>query len=283
MTRPVVSIGMPVYNAIDDISRVLDSLLAQTHRDFELLISDNASTDGTSQVLQDYAASDPRIRQVRQPENIGAGRNFQFVLDHTQGEFFMWAASDDVRSPDFLAVNLAFLQAHPDFVASTSPVRFDNGDFNERNMGDRSLSADAPERLIGMFEAFHANGRFYSLMRREAVRDCRHVSRSFLGADWAVVLHLAARGKMNRTDKGWVILGSRGVSATQDILAIFRKGWREWLMPFHELTGIAWDLARSYPAPARLRLATGLAVLNGKAFIGQFITMFRRPRPPTKP
>ncbi|MES2632592.1 MAG: glycosyltransferase family 2 protein [Pseudomonadota bacterium] len=279
MTQPIVTIGMPVYNAIGDICRVLDSLLAQTHRDFELLISDNASTDGTSQILQDYAARDARIRHIRQPENIGANRNFQYVLDHAQGEFFMWAASDDVRSPDFLAVNLAFLQAHPDFVASTSPVRFDHGEFHERNMGDRSLTGDAPERLIGMFEAFHANGRFFSLMRRDAVSDCRHLSRFFLGADWAVVLHLAARGKMNRAQEGWVVLGSRGVSATHDIFAIFRKGWRSWLMPFHELTGIAWGLARGYPLLARLRLATGLAVLNGKAFIGQFITMVRRRRP----
>ncbi len=120
----------------------------------------------------------------------------------------------------------------------------------------------------------------FSLMRRDAVQDCRHLSRFFLGADWAVVLHLAARGNMNRTQQGWVVLGSRGVSATQDIFAIFRKGWREWLMPFHELTAIAWNLARSYPAGARLRLATGLAVLNAKAFVGQFITMIRRLRPP---
>jgi len=92
---PKVSIGMPVYNGEKFIREALDSLLAQTFTDFELIISDNASTDATETICREYAAHDPRIRYVRQRENRGVLANFRFVLDEAVGEYFMWAAADD--------------------------------------------------------------------------------------------------------------------------------------------------------------------------------------------
>lgn len=93
---PTVSIGMPVYNGTKYIREALDSLLAQTFRDFELIVSDNASTDDTESICREYASRDTRIRYVRQSENMGPIKNFQFVLDEAKGEYFMWAAADDV-------------------------------------------------------------------------------------------------------------------------------------------------------------------------------------------
>jgi len=92
---PKVSVGMPVYNGENFIREALDSLLAQTFTDFELIISDNASTDRTEAICREYAAKDVRIRYERQGENRGAIANFKFVLDEAQGEYFMWAAADD--------------------------------------------------------------------------------------------------------------------------------------------------------------------------------------------
>lgn len=103
---PQVSIGMPVYNGEKFIREALDSLLAQTFTDFELIISDNASTDGTEAICREYAARDPRIRYVRQSENRGAIANFQFVLDEAVGEYFMWAAADDVWGERWIEVLL---------------------------------------------------------------------------------------------------------------------------------------------------------------------------------
>lgn len=103
---PQVSIGMPVYNGEPFIREALDSLLAQTFTDFELIISDNASTDGTEAICRDYAAKDKRIRYVRQAENRGAAANFQFVLDEAVGEYFMWAAADDVWDRQWIAALL---------------------------------------------------------------------------------------------------------------------------------------------------------------------------------
>jgi glycosyltransferase involved in cell wall biosynthesis len=100
---PTVSVGMPVYNGARYIREALDSLLAQSFRDFELIISDNASTDGTEVICQDYAARDSRIRYIRQQENCGAAANFEIVLREARREFFMWAAADDFEaSPEYL-------------------------------------------------------------------------------------------------------------------------------------------------------------------------------------
>lgn len=97
-----VSIGMPVYNGEKYIREALDSLLGQSFANFELIISDNASTDGTEGICLKYAAQDARIRYIRQPKNLGALANFKFVLDEAQGEHFMWAAADDVWDPQWI-------------------------------------------------------------------------------------------------------------------------------------------------------------------------------------
>ena len=76
---PLISVGMPVYNGEAYLRDALDSLLSQTFRDFELIISDNASLDTTEAICREYAGSDSRIRYIRQTENLGAAANFQFV------------------------------------------------------------------------------------------------------------------------------------------------------------------------------------------------------------
>jgi len=99
---PQVSIGMPVYNGEKFIREALDSLLAQTFTDFELIISDNASTDGTEAICHEYAVKDTRIRYIQQVTNLGAIANFKFVLDGADGEYFMWAAADDVWDKNWI-------------------------------------------------------------------------------------------------------------------------------------------------------------------------------------
>ncbi|NHA16049.1 glycosyltransferase [Thioalkalivibrio sp. XN279] len=99
---PKVSIGLPVFNGERYLHEALDSLLGQTFGDFELIISDNASTDATAEIVRGYERSDPRIRYFRQETNIGIGRNFLFVLHQSRGEMFMWASHDDVWDSTWL-------------------------------------------------------------------------------------------------------------------------------------------------------------------------------------
>lgn len=101
-SKPRVSIGMPVFNGERYLEQALDSILAQTYPDFELTISDNASTDRTWEICQVYAAQDPRIRCIRNETNLGASRNFNQVFELASGEYFKWAAHDDLCAPEFL-------------------------------------------------------------------------------------------------------------------------------------------------------------------------------------
>lgn len=101
---------MPVYNGAKYIRDALDSLLAQTVEDYELLISDNASTDETQAICEEYARRDPRIRYVRHGENMGAVANFRFVLENASADIFVWAAYDDTWAADFLSDAISFLK-----------------------------------------------------------------------------------------------------------------------------------------------------------------------------
>ncbi|MDJ0792634.1 MAG: glycosyltransferase [Woeseiaceae bacterium] len=101
---PKVTIGLPVYNGELFLHEALSSLREQTFQDFELIISDNASTDSTADIIARHAAADSRIRAVRQAENIGAHDNFLFVLSEARAELFMWASHDDIWEENWLEV-----------------------------------------------------------------------------------------------------------------------------------------------------------------------------------
>ncbi|GAA4125071.1 hypothetical protein GCM10022415_31710 [Knoellia locipacati] len=100
---PRVSLGMPVYNAQRYLRAALDSVLAQDLTDFELIVSDNGSTDDTWQICTEYAARDPRIRLYRNETNIGVAGNFNRVVELARGELFRWVAYDDLLHPTLLS------------------------------------------------------------------------------------------------------------------------------------------------------------------------------------
>jgi glycosyltransferase involved in cell wall biosynthesis len=98
----LVTIGMPVYNGDAYIEQAVDSILGQTLGDFELIISDNASTDRTRQICQRYAKTDSRVRYHRNGRNVGAARNYNWTVRHARGSFFKWAAHDDLCDSRYL-------------------------------------------------------------------------------------------------------------------------------------------------------------------------------------
>lgn len=100
--HPPVSIGMPVYNGERFIGKALDSIIQQSYPYFQLLISDNCSTDRTAEICLEYAARDPRIKYIRQSTNLGAAANFRYVLDASVHDRFIWAAADDWWDSDRL-------------------------------------------------------------------------------------------------------------------------------------------------------------------------------------
>ncbi len=108
---PSVSIGVPVFNGERYLREALDSLVSQDYPNFEIHVSDNASTDSTWTIIREYAAKNDRFRLHRWGQNVGAVRNFQHVLLDSDTKYFMWAAFDDIWSPDFISKAVAVLEA----------------------------------------------------------------------------------------------------------------------------------------------------------------------------
>jgi glycosyltransferase involved in cell wall biosynthesis len=114
--KPRVSIGLPVFNGEDYLEEALDSILAQTYSDFELIISDNASTDRTEEICRAYAAKDERIWYFRNETNLGAAKNYNRVFELSSGEYFKWATHDDLCAPEYLERCVEILDREPDVV-----------------------------------------------------------------------------------------------------------------------------------------------------------------------
>src|SRR5450759_3059115 len=120
---PLVSIGLPVYNAERYLSRALDSLLAQDYPNVELIVSDNASVDGTEEICRSYAQRDARVHYDRADRNMGAIWNFNRVFELASGEYFMWTAHDDLRDRRYVSACVAALRARPDAVLCCTGIR----------------------------------------------------------------------------------------------------------------------------------------------------------------
>ena len=101
--KPLVSIGLPVYNGEKFLGRAIDSLLAQDYANIELIISNNCSTDGTGAICERFASTDSHIRYSTRERNMGASANWEWVLGQAQGAYFMWAAHDDFWKPAFVS------------------------------------------------------------------------------------------------------------------------------------------------------------------------------------
>lgn len=160
---PRLSIGLPVYNGEEYLAESIDALLGQSYEDFELIISDNASTDSTAEICQRYAKQDSRIRYIRQPRNIGLAPNHNFVFRQSRGELFKWAAADDLYGRELLERCVSALDEHPDVVLAHSFEAAIDADGNLTQSLDYPLATDspsAPERFRSIL--FGSSGLFES-------------------------------------------------------------------------------------------------------------------------
>jgi len=124
-TRPPrVTLGVPVYNGARHLEPCLESLIAQTYDDLEIVISDNASTDRTPEICRSYCERDERVRYYRQPRNLGVAANYRVVLELARGELFKWAAHDDVCAPEFVERCVAALDRSSAVVLAFPKIQF---------------------------------------------------------------------------------------------------------------------------------------------------------------
>lgn len=194
--EPLVTVGMPVYNGAKHLEVALDSLLAQTYKNLIIVISDNASTDSTRRLCESYATRDSRIRYECQPSNRGASWNFNRVAELAEGEYFMWAAHDDLWHPECLSASVNALELFPEAVVCyhyAQPV-----DSSGRPEGGplTGLTADAPtaaERWVRVFSHWRIHASIYGVIRLRAMKLVRQVQVA-LGADLAFISEMALHG-----------------------------------------------------------------------------------------
>jgi glycosyltransferase involved in cell wall biosynthesis len=262
---------VPVYNGAASIGRTLDNLLAQTFVDYEILVSDNSSTDETEVICRRYADNDTRIHYVKQPRNLGPAKNFRFLVDTARGDYFLWAACDDLRSADFVELNVAFLDAHSEYVASTCPNWFEDQSSSEAV--HFSMGGGLEKRFAAFFQhCWQSHAIFYSLVRTRELRYCEVLGTSFIAVDWAVNLFLASRGQVNRTEHGYTIFGRGGASQRVGAYRAFRNQRLEVILPFYSFGAYAWKLGRALPLRARVLLLGALARLNLHAVMDQSLS-----------
>lgn len=208
MTR--VTVGVPVYNGERYLREALSTLVGQTHQDLEIIISDNASTDRTPQICEEFARADSRVRYFRQEVNRGGAFNHNFVAEQATAPYVKWYAADDWLEPDCIETCAKALDDDPDAVlAWTRPATHYDDRETEVEYGDEPVWVDdSPSaRLASLLGPPPSESLIswcypiYGVARTEVFRACLPLG-SFYGADNVVLVGLALRGRWARVDDG---------------------------------------------------------------------------------
>lgn len=173
MVRPLVSVGVPVHNGMPHIEATLRACLDDVDG-LEVVVSDNASTDGTSEVVRDLAVDDPRLRHEPTDDLLPVLDNFRRCVALTSGEFFRWNGADDWPGPGLQAAALGALRSRPDAVGVVTDVQFVDG---EGRTGLRHREAlhgadgdDPLRRLHAVLWGLRSSSTLaFTLMRRSAL------------------------------------------------------------------------------------------------------------------
>lgn len=242
-TKCLLTIGMPVYNGEKSIRNSLDSLLSQSFKNFELIISDNASTDSTPIICTEYLKKDSRIKYIRRDKNFGGLNNFLLLLDQATTEYFMWAAIDDLWESTFLEKNIQILETRKDVVASIGKINI-IGDYYDKFNYDQNddvitkfykkfrqhflsvkyygTSATKYEDRVRMcLKSFRYAVCIYSIFRTTVLKK----SANYLESpwDWVVILRVLQYGNLHVIDEVLSYRSLGGISNTNSINVYLHK------------------------------------------------------------
>lgn len=199
---PRVSIGLPVYNGENYLEEAIESILQQTFEDIELIISDNASTDGTAQICRHYAGLDKRVRYHRLPKNLGAAANFNEVFKLASGEYFKWAAHDDRLAPGFVGMCVDVLDSNKDCVLAFSRVRVIGNSGEVIEDYNPTVSADSVEVSLrfGNMIQLHKCFEIFGLIRRDALQNTPLMG-AYANGDGVLLARLSLFGRFIEVPK----------------------------------------------------------------------------------
>jgi glycosyltransferase involved in cell wall biosynthesis len=198
LEEPRLSVGLPVYNGEKFLREAIESILRQTFKDFELIISDNASTDGAQEICKAYATKDPRVRYYRNPVNIGGGNNANQTFRLARGVYFRWAAHDDVCAPELFERCIAVLDKDPSMVLCHSKVVHIDAQGNKiREVSNSQGSEERPhERFRSLSDNWHRCEHGYGVIRSDILRETR-LQLNYTGSDRTLLCELGLRGRFH--------------------------------------------------------------------------------------
>jgi glycosyltransferase involved in cell wall biosynthesis len=198
-STPLVSVGLYVYNGERFLEEALRSILNQTFTDFELIISDNASTDGTDEIAQAYAKRDGRIRYYRTEKNMGGGRNMRRVYELATGKYFKWAAADDLLEPDLLRRCIDILESDPGCVVAFARTKEvdENGTFIKNYVTPMKVDSNDPvARFREMLLISSWSYEIFGVMRMSALRQIPPHG-SYVSADKVLLARISLLGRFH--------------------------------------------------------------------------------------
>lgn len=199
---PRVSIGLPVYNGENYLAAAIASLQSQTFQDIEIIICDNASTDGTEAICTAVAGEDDRIRYVRNAQNVGAAANYNLACELATGEYFKWAAHDDLCEPTFVEACVAALEADSGAVLAFPRVAvIDAAGELLREVGNM-LDTGNPDPAARFAELLgqHVVTEIFGVIRSAALEDTKLIA-PYPSADRMLLAHLALKGRFCYLDE----------------------------------------------------------------------------------
>lgn len=262
---PLVSIGVPTYERVATLERAIASALAQTHSQLEVIVSDDASRDGTEAFCRAVAARDPRFRYIRHEQHIGPTANFNALFGAWRGDYVLLLADDDWFDSDYVERCLALLRSDPDVALVSGRARYvRDGAFVHNGVVHQHCQPDPVARVRSYLSAVDDNGVLYGLMPRAVLEQARPLP-NVLGNDWLHVARIACQGPIRMLEDVHVHRELGGTSAdVGKILAIF--GCPRWqarvpqlVIAWHLLRDIAWNHPVYRGLGRRRRLTLGFA------------------------
>ncbi len=232
--QPLVSIGMPVRNGADFLHETLRQLVGQTYKNIEILISDNASTDGTRDICMAFAAEDPRVTYVRQETPVSGADNFVYVFKNTRGPYYMWAAHDDRRSPDFVESMVRAAQGRAGWsMVFTDVSEFsDVAQFNPHPIRYEFASDARTPFFLKIVRLIRRSTHFYGMYRREVLARWTFPDLDF-GWDMPMIAFAQTQGDFIKAEGGMFYYyrpaDRSGKTASQRAKDLFYKN----IAPFH--------------------------------------------------
>ncbi len=262
----LVGVGIPTHERYETLERALRSALAQTHRRIEIVVSDQASGDGTEQLVRRLASEDQRIRYLRHPTTAGGSTaNFNLLGRELRGEYAMLLADDDWLEPDYVERCLAVLRADPALAVAYGRARYFDGErLVAAGVIHEHRERDPTARVRGYLRSVDDNGVMYGLMRGDALRSALPMPNA-LGNDWLLMARVAATGAIATVEDVHVNRAIGGTSAsTEKIARTFGVSRLQARLPqlaiaWQVLADVGWRSSAFAALPARRRVALGAA------------------------